>query len=72
MLSESGMIHLVSDEPVAHPPDQGGEGLPHHDRHGHRVALLLNNFANFSSLSEVTHARLSLAFQHFCLLIGTF
>ena len=66
------MVHLVLDEALAHAPDQGEEDLPHHDRHGHRVAFLLNNFANFSSLSEVTHARLSLAFQHFCLLIGTF
>ena len=43
------MVHLVLDEPLAQTPDQGDEDLPHHDRHRHRVPLLLNDFPDFSN-----------------------
>ena len=49
------MVHPVLDEPLAHPPDQGDEDLPHHDRHRHRVPLLLNDFPDFSNREGVTH-----------------
>ena len=52
MLNQLGMIHLVPDEPVTHPPDQSDEHLPHHDRDCHRVTLLLNNFSDFSKVRK--------------------
>ena len=67
----SGMVHLVLDEPLAHPPDQGDEDLPHHDGHRHCVTLLLNDFTDFSKNREgVTQMLLSWGLNHSSLLSG--
>ena len=44
-------------------PDEGGEHVPHHDGHSHRLTLFLYNSPYFPDIRVVTHTSLWLAFK---------